>query len=102
DGIRDFHVTGIQTCALPISERLRFLQGDFLEPLIARGERVDVLVSNPPYVPSGDIPRLQREVRDHEPRLALDGGPDGLAAYRRRSEERRVGQEGRSSGSPYH
>ena len=77
------------------AERLLFLQGDFLEPLIDRGERVDVLVSNPPYVPSGDIPRLQREVRDHEPRLALDGGPDGLAAYRRIA-----GQIGRLPGIP--
>lgn len=63
--------------------RIRFLQGDLLEPLIRDGVRVDVLVSNPPYIPSGELPFLQREVRDHEPRLALDGGPDGLAVYRR-------------------
>ena len=47
----------------------------------ARGP-VDVLVSNPPYIPSGDIAGLDREVRDHDPRAALDGGPDGLAFYR--------------------
>lgn len=47
----------------------------------ARGP-VDVLVSNPPYIPSGDIAHLDREVREHDPRLALDGGPDGLAFYR--------------------
>jgi release factor glutamine methyltransferase len=41
------------------------------------------VVSNPPYVRSGDISRLEPEVRDYEPRLALDGGPDGLDAYRR-------------------
>lgn len=63
--------------------RIRFLQGDLLEPLIALGERVDVLVSNPPYIPSGELPHLERNVRDHEPHLALDGGPDGLDAYRR-------------------
>jgi len=42
----------------------------------------DIVVSNPPYVRSGEIETLQREVRDHDPRAALDGGPDGLAAYR--------------------
>ena len=43
----------------------------------------DLVVSNPPYVKSGDIDRLEPEVRDHEPRLALDGGADGLDCYRR-------------------
>ena len=42
----------------------------------------DLVVSNPPYIPSGDIPGLDPEVRDHDPVLALDGGPDGLQAYR--------------------
>ena len=42
----------------------------------------DVVVSNPPYIPSADIARLDPEVRDHDPHLALDGGPDGLQAYR--------------------
>lgn len=42
----------------------------------------DLVVSNPPYIPSGDIPGLAPEVRDHDPILALDGGPDGLEAYR--------------------
>ena len=42
----------------------------------------DLIISNPPYIRSGEIAALQPEVRDHEPRLALDGGPDGLAAYR--------------------
>ena len=43
----------------------------------------DLLVANLPYIPTGEIPHLQREVRDFEPRLALDGGPDGFALYRR-------------------
>lgn len=42
----------------------------------------DLVVSNPPYIRSDDIPGLDPEVRDHDPRLALDGGPDGLEAYR--------------------
>ncbi|MDD3925535.1 MAG: peptide chain release factor N(5)-glutamine methyltransferase [bacterium] len=46
-------------------------------------EKADIVLSNPPYVPSRDIDMLQREVRDFEPRLALDGGPDGLEYYRR-------------------
>lgn len=43
---------------------------------------VDVLVSNPPYIPSQTVDGLERHIRDHEPRLALDGGPDGLRVYR--------------------
>ncbi|MGO4869906.1 MAG: peptide chain release factor N(5)-glutamine methyltransferase [Roseiarcus sp.] len=42
----------------------------------------DLIVSNPPYIPSDEIAGLAREVRDHDPRLALDGGADGLEAYR--------------------
>jgi release factor glutamine methyltransferase len=42
----------------------------------------DIVVSNPPYIPSGEIGALEREVRDHDPALALDGGVDGLDAYR--------------------
>lgn len=45
-------------------------------------ETFDVVVSNPPYIRSGDIDELAAEVRLHDPRLALDGGPDGLDAYR--------------------
>jgi len=44
--------------------------------------RFDVVVSNPPYIPSADIPGLDPDVREHDPMLALDGGPDGLAPYR--------------------
>jgi release factor glutamine methyltransferase len=41
-----------------------------------------MVVSNPPYIPSADLAALAREVRDHDPRGGLDGGPDGLSAYR--------------------
>ena len=45
------------------------------------GRQFDLIVSNPPYVPSGEIENLQPEVRDYDPRLALDGGPEGLDFY---------------------
>ena len=59
-------------------------QGDLFEPLPPplRG-RVDVIVANVPYVATGHLPLLPAEARDHEPRLALDGGPDGLDVFRR-------------------
>ncbi len=66
---------------LGLAGQVALLRGDWtagLEP-----ESFDLVVSNPPYIPSGDIEGLQPEVRDHEPRLALDGGLDGLDAYRR-------------------
>ncbi|GGA45952.1 release factor glutamine methyltransferase [Kroppenstedtia guangzhouensis] len=63
-------------------DRIRWLQGDWLDPLRKRDIRVDVLVSNPPYIPVGEIPHLDAEVREHEPRIALDGGRDGLDPYR--------------------
>lgn len=66
-----------------VSDRILFYQGDLLAPLIAEAVHVDVLVSNPPYIPSADLDGLQREVRDYEPHLALDGGADGLEPYRR-------------------
>lgn len=58
----------------------KFVQGDLFEKITGR---FDLIVSNPPYIPSGDIPGLMPEVRDFEPRLALDGKEDGLAFYRR-------------------
>ena len=45
--------------------------------------RFDLIVSNPPYIPSAEIATLQTEVRDFDPRMALDGGADGLDFYRR-------------------
>jgi release factor glutamine methyltransferase len=59
-------------------------EGDLFEPLPdALLGRVDVLLANVPYVPTGDVATLPAEARDHEPRVALDGGPDGLDVLRR-------------------
>ncbi len=57
---------------------------------VPQGELYDVLVSNPPYIPSAVIEELEPEVRDHEPRMALDGTEDGLKFYRILAEEGRM------------
>ena len=67
--------------ALKVSDRVAVLRGSLLEPVPAERD-VDIVVSNPPYIPSAEIDTLKPEVRDHEPRLALDGGDDGLDIYR--------------------
>jgi release factor glutamine methyltransferase len=68
-----------------VAGRVAFHSGDLLEPLRGLGMegRVDFILSNPPYVREADLAALEPEVRDYEPRLALDGGPDGLAVHRR-------------------
>lgn len=63
-----------------VGERAAFIAGDWGTAL---DERFDLIVSNPPYIPAGDIASLTTEVREHDPRLALDGGDDGFNAYRR-------------------
>jgi release factor glutamine methyltransferase len=60
-----------------------FVCGDLLLPVEPLLGRCDLLVCNPPYVASADIDGLEPEVRDWEPRVALDGGPDGFVYYRR-------------------
>jgi release factor glutamine methyltransferase len=66
--------------SLALADRARFLRGDWGRSLVAR---FDVIFVNPPYVRTGDIPQLAPEVSLHEPASALDGGADGLDAYRR-------------------
>jgi len=66
--------------SLGVKERISFRRGDLLLPLL--GDAVDVIVSNPPYVATGEWHALESPVRDYEPRLALDGGADGLVPYR--------------------
>lgn len=64
-----------------LADRIDLRQGDLYAPVA--GERFDLIVSNPPYIPHLDVPRLQPEIAYHEPRLALDGGADGLDVLRR-------------------
>ncbi|WCK54364.1 peptide chain release factor N(5)-glutamine methyltransferase [Aneurinibacillus sp. Ricciae_BoGa-3] len=66
-----------------VGDKISFVQGDLLAPLRERDQRVDILVSNPPYIPSYDVTQLDVQVKAHEPLRALDGGEDGLDFYRR-------------------
>ena len=68
--------------ALGLTDRVTFLEGNLAESAFARDEPFDLLVSNPPYVPSATLADLTREVVAFEPVLALDGGADGLDVYR--------------------
>lgn len=66
---------------------ISFYQGDLFEALRRPFSCFDIIVSNPPYIPTGELAGLMPEVRDFEPRLALDGAEDGLYFYRRIAEE---------------
>ena len=65
---------------LDLNGRCTFIRTDWAAGFA--DDSFDLVVSNPPYIPTGDIPGLDPEVRDHDPHLALDGGPDGLQPYR--------------------
>ena len=62
------------------AEHVQFLQSDLFEKL---EDKFEIIVSNPPYIASAEVEKLMPEVRDHEPRMALDGTEDGLYFYRR-------------------
>ena len=65
-----------------VVDRLNFIQADGFQTLPTE-TRFDLIVSNPPYIPTAEIEILAPEVRDHDPRPALDGGPDGFSMFRR-------------------
>lgn len=62
-----------------VADRIAFHPGDWLAGI---GGQFDIVTSNPPYIRSGDIQDLETDVRDYDPWIALDGGADGLGAYR--------------------
>jgi release factor glutamine methyltransferase len=68
---------------LGVESRVEFLLSDCFSEMNPVVRQFDLIVSNPPYVSAGVLPGLQREVRDHEPRIALSPGPDGLSVIRR-------------------
>jgi release factor glutamine methyltransferase len=73
-------VAAINVARHAVGEKVELVQGSWCDPLDGGG--FDIAVSNPPYIPTADLEGLERDVRDHEPALALDGGTDGLDAYR--------------------
>lgn len=66
-----------------LAERIQFHHGDLLDGFLGRSLKFDIVMANLPYIPSEVIDTLDSNVRDHEPRLALDGGADGLDLVRR-------------------
>lgn len=88
----ELHAADVEPAAVRVARRNldgigTVHEGDLFDPLPAelRG-RVDVLLANVPYVPTGEVALMPPEARDHEPRRALDGGTDGLAVLRRVAE----------------
>ncbi|MCF0110381.1 MAG: peptide chain release factor N(5)-glutamine methyltransferase [Erysipelotrichaceae bacterium] len=83
------YATDISETALKVAQKnaddlnaeVTFYRGDLLQPLIDRGIQLDILVSNPPYIPQKQT--LESSVKDYEPHVALFGGNDGLYFYRR-------------------
>jgi len=65
-----------------VKDQIHFLPGDLFSPL-KKGQKFDLILSNPPYIPHNHFPALSPEVRNFEPRIALEGGSDGLAFFRR-------------------
>jgi release factor glutamine methyltransferase len=76
-------VASINVRTLGLSRQVKLLAGDLLAPLGARGRRLDLVIANPPYIPSASVRVLPPEVARFDPREALDGGPDGMAVTRR-------------------
>lgn len=66
-----------------VADRVRLVHDDAVDYLERTTDRFAAILCNPPYIPSRELAGLPREVREHEPMLALDGGPDGLDFYRR-------------------
>lgn len=72
--------------AARLGARVDFIEGDLLTPVVGQAA-FNIVLSNPPYIPSATVDALDPLVKDHDPRLALDGGEDGLEPYRRLAEQ---------------
>ncbi len=72
-----------------VADRVRFVQSDLFSA-IAADERFDFVLSNPPYIPHEDLPKLPPGVRDYEPHAALDGGPGGFVVFDKLIDEARA------------
>lgn len=62
---------------------IQFIEGNLYEPLKGESELFDLIISNPPYIPTTEVPQLPPGIRDYEPYIAFDGGTDGLELYRK-------------------
>jgi release factor glutamine methyltransferase len=76
-------VAAANATTLGMRDRVKLVRGDLLAPLLARGSKVDLIVSNPPYIGTGERERMDEDVKLHEPELALFAGRDGLDLIRR-------------------
>ncbi|MCF6410912.1 peptide chain release factor N(5)-glutamine methyltransferase [Pseudalkalibacillus salsuginis] len=89
----DLYVTGVDIAeqslqvarenARKLQAEVRWVHGNIFQPLLESGERFDIIVSNPPYIPEADIETLSPIVRDNEPIRALVGGEDGYEFYKK-------------------
>ena len=76
-------VATINATTLGVRDRVKLVRGDLLAPLLARGSKADLIVSNPPYIGTGERERMDDDVKLHEPAMALFAGADGLDLMRR-------------------
>ena len=76
-------VAAANATTLGLRDRVKLVRGDLLAPLLARGSKVDLIVSNPPYIGTDERERMDEDVKLHEPELALFAGRDGLDLIRR-------------------
>ena len=72
------HLAMLNSKKHDVEERIQFIVGDLWEPFMHQNPTFDIILSNPPYIASDDFDSLPPEVRDHEPRLALDGHEEGM------------------------
>ena len=85
---KSLQIARLNAQKLNLTNRLRFICADWFDDnfLTIIDQKFDLIVSNPPYIPTADISTLEPEVKNHDPLLALDGGKDGLTSYKRLAE----------------